>query len=293
MKTKAELAALPDGVHSLTREEYDAIPDRVNFSTLKWMEKSPAHYRHQLTTRDDKDTDARQRGRVVSMAVYEPERFRSECVVFEGKVRRGKEWDAFVDRNPDSEILTETMHETAVAIARSVRSCAMAAPYLSGGKGEQTLIWTHVVNPMGGLDGYRIRCKGRLDFIANAGAIVDLKNSRDGSPEGFGRQCVNYGSHVQAAFYVDGYKAATGHTLPYVIVAVEPVAPFVAQVYAVPEEILELGREKYRGWLDRLNVCRQESDWPGYASAPMPLQLPRWAMPPEDESVDSLDLVIG
>ncbi len=283
MKTKAELAALPDGVHSLTREEYDALPDRANFSTLKWFEKSPAHYHHQLTARDDEDTDARQRGRAVSMAVYEPEKFRSECVVFEGKQRRGKDWEAFVERNPDSEILTEGMHEAAVAIAKSARGCAQAAPYLSGGKGEQTLLWTHVVPDLGAVKGYSIRCKARLDFIANVGAIVDLKNSRDGSPSGFGRQCVNYLSHVQAAFYVDGFKAATGRELPYMIIAVEPAAPYVVQVYQLTPETLQLGREKYMGWLDRLNVCRETSEWPGYATSPMALELPRWALPVDAE----------
>ncbi len=285
MKTTAELKALPDGVHALSREEYDAITDRVNFSTLKWMEKSPAHYHHQLTARDDKDTDARQRGRVVSLAVYEPEKFRSECVVFDGKSRRGKEWEAFVDKHPDSEILTEAAHETVIAISKAARSCPMAAPYISGGKGEQTLLWTHVVPDMGAVPGYSVKCKGRLDFIANVGAIVDLKNSRDASPIGFGLQVINFFSDVQAAFYVDGYRAATGVLLPYVIVAVEPVAPYVTQVYRLPEAVLQRGREKYMGWLDRRNACLRDNNWGGYADAPIELELPRWAMPVADDEL--------
>lgn len=285
MKTKAELAALPDGVHDLSREEYDALPERVNFSTLKWMERSPAHYLHQLTVRDDKDTDARQRGRAVSMAVYEPERFRAECVVYEGGPRKGKDWNVFLDNHPDAEILTPAMHAAAVAIAQAARSCGMARPFLSGGRGEQTLLWTHVVPDMGSVPGYSVRCKGRLDFIANVGAIVDLKNSKDASPLGFGRQVVNYFSDVQAAFYADGFKAATGRELPYVIIAVEPVAPYVTQVYQVPAAVLQRGREKYMGWLDRLNVCRRDSDWPGYASAPMELEIPRWAMPNNEDEL--------
>lgn len=286
MKTTAELAALADGLHDLTREEYDRI-DRVNFSTLKWMERSPAHYRHHLTARDG-DTDAKQRGRAVALATFEPERFRSTCVVWEGGARKGKAWEAFVLRNPDAEILTEGMHAAAVAIAGAARSCAMAVPYLSGGKGEQTLLWTHVQPPIAALPGYSIRCKGRLDFVTPT-AIVDLKNTKDGSPLGFGRQVVNFASEVQAAFYRDGFLAATGRELRYVIVAVEPVAPFVTQVYEVEGPVLARGREKYRGWLDRLNLCRQTSEWPGYATAPMALELPRWAMPEnEDEMIEEV-----
>ncbi len=291
MKTTAELNALPDGVYSLSREEYDRL-DRANFSTLKLFEKSPAHYRHNLTARDE-DTDAKQRGRAVAMAVYEPERFRSECVVWDGKTRRGEEWEAFVDRHPDQEVLTKGMHAAAVAIGGAARACAMAAPYLSGGKGEQTLLWTHKVPALAGLPGYEIRCKGRLDFIANVGAIVDLKNTRNAHPEGFGREVMSFLSHVQAAFYVDGYRAATGRELPYVIIAVEPKAPFVCQVFEVPAEILELGREKYRTWLDRLNVCRETSEWPGYAAGPVALTLPKWAVPQDDEDVTGLGLDIG
>ncbi len=283
MKTIAELRALPDGVHALTRAEYDAIPERVNFSRLKWFEKSPAHYRNQLMNPDTEDTDARQRGRVVSMATYEPDRLHEECVVWKGKARRGADWDDFVEDNEGSEIITEGMLETALNISAAVRTCTMALPYLSGGKGEQTLIWTHTVPDMGAVKGYSIRCKARLDFIANVGALVDLKNSRDASPLGFGRQVVNYLSDVQAAMYSDGYLAATGKRLPYVIIAVEPFAPYVTQVFSVPDRILQRGREKYMGWLDRLNVCRETNEYPGYATAPMELELPRWAMPVDDE----------
>lgn len=287
MRTVAELNNLPDGVHDLTREEYDKI-DRTNFSRLKHIERSPAHFLHELTAVDGEDTDARQRGRAVSAAVFEPERFRSQFVVWTGGARRGKEWEAFKDRNPDAEILTEGMHAHAVGIAKAVRDCAMAKPYLSGGKGEQTLIWTHVSPPVGGLPGYSVKCKGRLDFIAtaNGGAIVDLKSTKDGSPDGFGRECVRYLSHVQAAWYVDGYKAATGRDVPFVIVASEASPPFVTQPYRVDLDLLELGRVRYQGWLDRLNVCRQTSNYPGYAESPMALVLPKWALPRSEEFLD-------
>lgn len=283
-KTKAELQALPDGIHALTREEYDQL-EWVNFSTLKHMEKSPAHYRHSLTARDE-DTDARQRGRAVALATFEPERFRSECVVWEGKARKGKEWEEFVARNPEKEHLTEGMHEAAIAISSAARNCAMAARYLSGGKGEQTLIWTHRVPPIEAVPGYEIRCKGRLDFIATCGAIVDLKNTKDASPDGFGKQCVNYLSHVQAAFYGDGFLAAIGKRMASVLIATEPTPPFITQVYEIDRDVLQLGREKYMGWLDRLNVCRETGSYPGYAESPMALQLPRWALPSDEELLE-------
>ncbi len=165
-----------------------------------------------------------------------------------------------------------------------------AAPYLAGGKSEVTITWKHVAPTVGELPGFEVDCKGRVDFLADCGALVDLKTCRDGSPAGFGRAAFNMSMHTQAAFYRDGYAAATGRTLPYVIVAVETSAPFVVSVYPVPEAYLELGRDTYRAWLSRLATCRAENRWPGYVDGPTELQLPRWAAPNADEDVTGLDL---
>lgn len=280
------------GTFAVPRDEYDRMSDRVNWSTLKHMGRSPAHYREALVAGGGEDTDARKRGRVTHLAVFEPERFRAECVVWNDGARRGKAWEAFVDRNPDKEILTEGMYEDAIAASKAARASAMAAPYLSGGKGEVTVLWTHVVPELAALKGYEIQCKGRVDFL-QAGAIVDLKTCRDASPEAFGKQCAQLESYAQAAFYVDGIKAATGKELPYVLVAVEAAAPFCVQVYRVPDEILRFGRDRYRALLDRLNECKEMSNWPGYADGPVDLTLPKWMAPKDSEDVADLGLTFG
>lgn len=270
------------GIHTLTREQYDAL-DRVNFSTLKLIGISPAHYQHRMTTGDSDDTDARARGRCVHLAILEPEKFKEQVVVWDGGTRRGKDWEGFKARNVDKEILKEEAHAEVLAIAKAVRSSMQAAPYLVSGQSEVAVLWDHVVPEIGGLAGYRIKCKSLLDRVTPV-ALVDLKSSRDASPDGFGRECANYEAVVQAAFYSDGYRAATGSSLPYVLLASEAAAPYVVQAYRVTEEQLELGRETYRAWLDRLNLCRQEKAWPGYAETEMDLVLPPWAMPQDDES---------
>lgn len=286
------MTPLENGVHALSREKYDRL-DRVNWSTLKLLGKSPAHYRANQLERDDSDTDARKRGRATHLAVFEPERFRASYACWTGKVRRGKEWDAFAEENSDVEILTADMYQQCQEIGEAARKDAIAAKYLNGGRGELSVLWEYVVPDTNGFDGYRMDCKGRLDFVAQCGAIVDLKTTRDASPDGFGRECAKYEYHVQAAFYRDAYAAVTGQHLPYVLVAVEVNRPYVVQVYRVHDEILALGRERYRNLLARLNVCRKESRWPGYGEAELDLMLPRWAVPREDEDVSGLDLIIG
>jgi hypothetical protein len=258
---------LAPGLHTVPRKQYDLI-ERVNLSTLKYMALSPAHYHHALVEPRE-DTDELRIGRGCHTAVFEPERFHSTFVRWDGGVRRGKEWDAFSSEFRDRDILRDEDYELCLTLSRAVRSDLTASKYLTGGRGETTIIWSD--------DG--VDCKGRVDFIANVGALCDLKTTTDASPVGFGRQCARLGYHVAAAWYQDAYAAATGQQLPFRFVAVEKRPPYVVQVYRVPDRLLELGRDTYRAWLERLRECRAESSWPGYAVGEIELELPAWAAP--------------
>jgi hypothetical protein len=267
---------LDDGVYpAVERDRYDTIA-RVNFSKLKWMARSPAHYRHALTEPYD-DTDAKKVGRVVHVAAFEPERFLNSIAVWDGGTRRGKDWDAFRERNEGKELLTVNEHERCKAIQAAVRADATAMRYVTKGKGEVSMLWSSFVGEEA------IACKGRIDFDA-VEALADLKTTRDASPATFGRQAFALHYHTQAAWYVDGYERATGIRKPYVIVAVESEAPYVVQTYRVPDHYLELGRIEYRGWLDTLSFCGAQSYWPAYSDgSELELELPRWAMPTDED----------
>lgn len=276
------------GLYDLPRSAYDAA-DGVNFSTLKYFARSAAHYRHALL-QPHEDTDALALGRAVHLAVFEPEQFRSRVVRWDGGTRRGREWEAFRSEFRERDILRDADYQLCLDLAGAARADATAGRYLSGGRPEVTMFWEHERPSAGALPGWSMRCRGRVDFLSTEGAICDLKTTRDSSPIAFGRQAASLGYHVQAAWYVDGHEAATGKRLPFVVVAIEKAPPFAVAVYEVPEELLALGRETYRGWLSQLRVCREESRWPGYGDGPMQLQLPRWAMPGEDDSADDLGL---
>ena len=280
-------AAIPltaPAVSSMTRGEYDAIRDRVNFSTLKLMGRSPAHYRERIQNPPGPDSDAMRVGRASHLAVLEPDKFRTECIQWTEGRRAGKAWEAFAAEHAHQEILTPPEWETCLAIQRAVRASDSASRYLMAGAAEQTVLWEQT-SAVEGFAPATHRCKGRLDWVCDS-AIVDLKTTKDASPEAFGRSCFNFAYHAQAAFYSDGYEAATGRALPFVVIAVETTAPFTVQPYRVPEEVIDMGRELYWQWLDRLDLCRRESRWPGYGDGELPLTLPRWAMPQNDDISD-------
>lgn len=265
---------------------------RVNFSRLKHIGRSPAHYRYEVDhgaeraklarfgVLDEDDTEARQRGRVVAMAAFEPQVFKEQVVVFPGKVRRGSSWEEFLDRHPDAEIVTEKLYEHARKMGKIIREHEQAAPLLHGGIAEVTCIWEHVRKAVEGVGGYRFPCKGRLDYVSNA--ISDLKHVTTAEMRDFGNAVMRYKWHAQGAFYKDGVFASTGRDLPYFIIALESEPPYVLQVYELADEELQIGRDTYRAWLDRLDECRRTKRYPGYAEAPMKLQLPRYAYPNDD-----------
>lgn len=263
---------LADGIHAaVPRDLYDAMA-RVNFSALKHMARSPAHYRHYLLTKPE-DTDPKRLGRAVHLATLEPERFRETVAVWDGGARRGKDFERFCEEHEGKELLTEHQHETALAVQKAVRSDATAMKYLSNGHGEVTMLATRTAGA--GKDATKLLLKGRIDFDG-ANAIADLKSTFDASISAFGRQAFSMSYEAQSAWYSDLYFQITGIRKEYVLVAVESAPPHVVQVYRMTDQVLQLGREKYQGWLDRLAFCTANSVWPTYFEGELDLQPPAW-----------------
>ena len=256
------MSTIAAGIHSeVTREEYDGI-DRLNYSKLKLMAKSPAHY----MAAPRKDSDAMKLGRAVHLAVLEPDRFAAEVAIWTGERRAGKLWEAFKEANAGKELLSEEEHRQAHLVAEAVRNDPTAARYLTVGTPETTVLW----------DAGGHACKSRLDWVGTS-ALVDLKSTRDASPASFGRDAYNMHYAAQAAFYSDAHYVATGEALPFVIVAVEPNDPFAVVTYRIPDALIALGRQQYLSWLDRLTYCLERKTWPSYAEGEIDLCLPRWA----------------
>jgi hypothetical protein len=285
----------PGVYRGMTREEYDSV-ERLNWSRLKWMSKSPAHFRH-ICENPEEETDARKLGHCVHLSLFEPERFASSVATWIGGRRYGKEWDRFCDEHQGQTILTAAEYQKCVAIADAVRRNRLAAPYLRGGSAEVSVFWDHVVPSVSEateetlLGGYQVKCKGRLDYLTSS-AIVDLKSTRDASVVGFGREAWRLQYLAQAAYYQDGLTKVTGERLPYVIIAAENIAPYAVSVFRVPDHFLEMGRDSYRSYLDTLDHCRRTNEWLEYVDDVVELELPRYALPfgQTNEDMAGLDL---
>ena len=123
------------------RPAYDGV-EAINWSRLKLMLKSPAHYH---ANAGQPDTDAMLFGRVFHMMVLEPERFVRDVAVWQGGRRFGSTWDAFQFKNAGKELITQKMFDEMRVMSDAVKSKAVLL--LTNGQPELPLTWTHEIAP--------------------------------------------------------------------------------------------------------------------------------------------------
>lgn len=258
--------------HDLTNAEYHASP-AISKSGLDLIRKAPALYRWRQANPTEQ-TPAMRLGTLTHTVVLEPEAFdRSVIVRPEGIDRRtsaGKaDWAAFEIEADGKEMITVEEMAKLAAIQQAVHTHPAAAKALAGRPTiEQSIFWD--------VDGIACRC--RPDAVTERGVIVDLKTTRDASPEGFAKSIAQYRYHVQAAFYSDGYRAAFGEApRGFVFIAVETEPPYLVAVYVASEAMTQRGRIDYQTDLDTFRRCQESGTWPGYSDAPLTIDLPKWA----------------
>lgn len=294
----------------LPREQYDNLLalGEWNWSTLGELSNSPAHLRYLVEHPEANDSDLFERGIAGHVATLEPavyggRKYDALDVVQlapgtagryifwpEANGKRGtKAWDAAetATKLVGAKLIREKEHLWCKAIAAAVHASSAVAE-LGGIKGdtEVTLRWSERVDAMGGGQPFMWKLRGRIDLDAPWG-LGDLKSCRDASVEGFMAAVARYEYHAQAAFYVDGYKRITGKTRPYFWIAVEERPPHVVTVIEASDKVLALGREIYWEYLFKLRECVERNEWPPYAKHVVRgAELPRWAMPFDDEELD-------
>ena len=268
------------GLLSMQADQYHAHP-AVGHSSLLRIMRSPAHYREYLTNPPD-PTPAMVFGTAMHTAILEPDNFARDYVVapkFDRRTKDGKAaaeaWDA---ENAGKTALTAEQMVAISSMAFNIKCHAGAANMLGCGIAEMTGFW---VDQETG-----IMCKCRPDWVTTMEdrpewltAIVDVKTCVDASADGFSRAIATMGYDVQAAFYTDGIKALTGRTIPFYFIAVEKDAPYAVACYKASDELIEVGRAKYRAALQLLKWCQDNGQWPGYQpnGEIETITLPRWA----------------
>lgn len=261
----------------MSGDEYRRIR-AMNYSSMKVLRQSPAHFYGMYLDKSrppwPEPTAAMKNGTLVHCAIFEPDQVAARYVVKpDGMSFATKEGKAWRDANSDREPVDAAQMAAALAQAAALRRLPEVAALLSDGYGEASAFW--IDQPTGEL------CKCRPDWTSPAGdgvVLLDGKTCQDASAEGFSRTIWNFDYWLQAAWYSDGFEAATGlHVHGFVFAAVESEWPHAAAAYVLGDDVLDRARAENRRLLDLYAECKRTGQWPGYSQRISLINLPAWA----------------
>lgn len=268
--------------YMLSIDAYHALTDSVSKTWLDDINLSPWHcYARHLDPKRPapKEKQGQLEGNLAHCAILEPNEFNKRYVVGPSVNRNTKIWKSFVDENPGRIAIQVDQYDAAMRQAESVRSLPDVRDALDRGRPEVSAFWT---DPETG-----VRCRCRPDWVHEcdeSGVIeLDVKTYSSASANEFRRQVARKRYDVQAAFYSEGYAAASDRiVLGFVFVAVETDHPFAANAFMLDEDSIESGRQKYLQNLRTYAECARTNTWPGYSTGIDIIRLPQWALLTED-----------
>lgn len=260
---------------NMPEAEYRAIP-AVNASALKHGRRSLAHMRHAMMNPSE-PSPAMAMGTAVHMAILEPERFVFEYAICDRAVdRRSRHWAEFCSiacDGPGGKIpLTKPDGDAVYAMVAAVQAHPDAAPLLAApGQCEYVAVWQDADTGLA--------CKARLDKYVPGAIALDIKTTRNASPETFERDVYTLGYWQQVAWYREGFERASGKPTPFTIIAVENEPPHCVAVYSLDDDTLARGVAENHSILKRYAEALKTGTFPGYPhpSGPIEIGMPDWA----------------
>jgi len=266
----------PDGIYpGVQRAEYGRVP-AINYSLLKFFNKTPAHFKDELDNRGP-STDAMVFGNRFHVAVLEPERFEREFVVAPKFDRRRTEDKQaakdFEAANSHKEIVDADDMATILAMQKQCYRHPLIKRLMEAkGSNEVCVIWTDIQTG--------IRCKALIDRIVRLDGVtyvLDFKTCTDaGSP--FDRECGRFLYHVQSAFYMHGLNTLARSDRKWLWIPVEKKKPFLSAVRFADDDTRAAGHAMAMGFLRQYKQCKETGVWPGYPDEATELRISKWDM---------------
>lgn len=255
-------------------KEYFAL-DAINATLLKdIIKQSPVHAQARRD-RDDKPNDAMILGTATHAAILDTNWDDAIAIApdVDRRTTKGKdEYAAFVDSIGDKTVISQKQADLAEGMSKTVLNHPEALALLDRCSLREVV---HVWENGSGLD-----CKAKIDAMDNTGVIVDLKTTRDASPEAFAKQSSNFLYHMQLAWYATaaewGWESANCY-----IIAVENIAPHAVAVYKFDDDAIYSGMKlctrAMKEWTKyKLDIALKNEPF-AYGEWTHKLSLPAWA----------------
>ena len=177
------------------------------------------------------------------------------------------------------------------AVLQEARDAIAAHPVarhaFAGAAVERTYVWRDPAT------GRWLKCRPDVS-PANGRYGADLKTAASANPEQFARSIANFGYGQQAAWCLDGMRAAGGMDVPdrfaFVVVAKSP--PYLVSVVWLDVDDIARGRELNRRAIAIFDRCASagwgREHWPGYqADGAETISQPAWARKRQDELIQA------
>ena len=259
------------GVYSLSFPEYGEI-EALSAHRLMQMTASP---RHAQVFRENVESDALKLGKLVHLAVLEPEEFQNRVVrspKFDRRTTQGKiESARFSELHVGKELVDEVTFEKLSPIQEALAQHPAASRLIARCKAkEQALVWN---------DRSGVLCKARPDMFSDT-ICCDLKTIKhgEGGPERFLSSALSYGRlyHWQAAFYLRGFKALQMGIGTWIWIVVETEEPYAVSVVEAHPDIIEYAKQQTGPLIEQYAECTRNGAWPAYSDRVETPEPPQW-----------------
>jgi len=213
-------------------------------------------------------SDAKLLGSAAHCFIIQPEWFDMEYVVYPGKVRRGKQWDEFVEEHtPDDpldtsgkEIITTKMYERCVGMRDSLAANGYDWLWEDDKLVRESSVWAYEASSS-------ILCKIRPDvYDPELCAIVDLKTTSNPHWEGKGKyqkgfkySVRKFGYYIQDSFYTDILNTAGVRCDAFNFLCVQSNEPYDVVSHTLTSAWKNDGRREYIKQLGRLRTAVMNS----------------------------------
>jgi PDDEXK-like domain of unknown function (DUF3799) len=207
--------------------------------------------------------------------VLEPHKLKDDCIVYPGKVRRGKDWDLFKEKNKGKAIVTQAQKQQAEGLVLAVKDSPIAQEYLSG-KPEVSLFVRLVVHEgqiyapyfakvltidgwvdkfLTVKDGHDMIVKVRADMLGH-NYISDLKSTTGNarSNQSMRQKISNYHYDLSAALYLDMFGLMLPELREFVWIFASKDL-YNAKCYRASSTNILVGRAKYMKAMLKMADC--------------------------------------
>lgn len=262
----------PGFYDDIPEADYHADRESLSVSGAKTLLKAPALFRHQQDNpvhRDVFDIGSAAHALVLGVG--------AEIVVVDADSWRTKAAKELQEaaRAEGKTPLLKGDHLRVLAMADALSTHRLAMRLLSDGRPEVSAY--ALDEPTG------VTRRGRFDWLGTS-ILTDYKTAASAEPDSFVKAAVNFGYHMQAAWYADLARDLGHPADAFAFVVQEKEAPYLVTVIELPEELVTIGRTRNRRALERFRDCTESGYWPGYVPDDEFAQpaAPRWALYSED-----------